>query len=66
MEMPPTPPQSRRESGAAVVGALGCREVLNKKGGRKGGGGGEKAEWDHREFGTNEAHPPGRQRNIHA
>lgn len=43
-----------------VLGLLTARRFSRRKGGKKGGGGGKKAEWDHHEFGKNEAHPLGR------
>lgn len=77
--MPPTLPQSRRESGAIINDQERLLTSQEKtaasiprgwgyrlQGGsqeereKKGGGGGENAEWDHQEFGKNEAHPPGR------
>lgn len=42
------------------AGATDCKELLKKKREKKGGGGGKKAEWDHHEFGKNEAHPLGK------
>lgn len=43
------------------TGATDCKEVLKKKRGEKKEAGEErKAEWDHHEFGKNEAHPLGR------
>lgn len=42
------------------LGLLTARSFSRRKGGKKGGGGGKKAEWDHHEFGKNEAHPLGK------
>lgn len=53
--------QEKTAASRAWAGATDCKELLKKKRGeKKGGGGGKKAEWDHHEFGKNEAHPLGK------